>query len=151
MAGSANTLKHEFVVVDKRSGEGNNPKLDKTRFNHGTGRGENYKKIHDFSFTNTAKVGLAIKYVKSAVESYGSYTNDKLRQRQLDKVATFATYAVGIGVAGPIGVAYAIGDMAFRSVNYAIGVDKQNAQARALRDISGIAARERSRSNGARL
>lgn len=151
MAGSANTLRHEYVVVDKTSGQSSNPKLNRTRFNHGTGRGENYKRIHDFSFTNTAKIGLAVKYVKSAVEAYGSYTNDRLRQRQLDKVATLATYAVGIGVAGPIGIVYAVGDMAFRSVNYAIGLDKANVQARALRDITGIAARERSRSSGARL
>lgn len=148
MAFSPNSLKHEFVVVDKRE---QNPKLDKRQFNKGTGRGENYKKIHDFSFTNTAKVGLAIKNIKAGIEAYGQYTNDRLRQRQISKVMTLATYAVGIKLAGPIGIAYAVGDMTMKAVGNAIENDKKNIQARVLRDISGIAARERSRSSGVRL
>jgi len=148
MAVSANNLRHEFVIVDKRE---QNPKLDKRKFNKGTGRGENYKKIHDFSFTNTAKVGLAIKNIKAGIEAYGQYTNDGLQQRQISKVMTLATYAVGIKLAGPIGIAYAVGDMTMKAVGKSIENNAKNIQARTLREISGIAARERSRSNGVRL
>lgn len=55
-----------------------------------------------------------------ANELVGNYSGDRLTQRQVQTALTFAQYGVGIAVAGPIGVAYAAGDLAYRGINYQI-------------------------------
>lgn len=146
---SANTLENVFIIQDNRSPtEG---KIDKRSFNKGTGRGANYRQIHELNFSSVAKLGLALRQVKLANEVVGSYTNNRLRQRRVERLMTFAQYGVGIAVAGPIGVAYAAGDIAYRSLNYAIRNNKHNEEAAMKRDISGIAARSMSRTSGIKI
>lgn len=144
-----NTLENVFVIKDQR--DSFDQKIDKRSFNKGGGRGANYRKIHETNFTSVAKLGLALRTVKLSNEVVGSYTNNRLRQRRVERLMTFAQYGIGVAVAGPIGIAYAAGDIAYRSLNFSIQNNKQNEEAAMKRDISGIAARSMSRTNGIKI
>lgn len=126
-------------------------KNDGRKFNGTKKKGKNSENIHKTNFKSYAKLGLALRQVKLANEVVGSYTNNRLRQRNLDVAYTFTQYGVGLVVAGPIGVVYAGGDLAYRGMNYAIKLDRHNKEARMIRDISGIGARNMSRNNGVKI
>jgi len=126
-------------------------KDDGRKMNRGTGRGANYRGIHEMNFTSVAKLGLGLKQVRMANELVGAYTGDRLTQRRVETAQLFAQYAVGIGVAGPIGIAYAVGDMAFRSASFEIKRSRENQKARFLRELSGNNARNQSRGVGEKL
>jgi len=147
---SANTLVHEFLVSPKPS-ESVNQKQDNRKLNRGTGRGANYRSIHEVNFTSVAKLGLGIRQVRMANELVGAYTSDKLMQRKVETAMTFAQYGVGVAVAGPIGVAYALGDMAFRGASFEIKRSRENQVSRYIKDLSGNNARSHSRSSGVKL
>jgi hypothetical protein len=146
-----NTLSTQFNIVVN---EGNNPsefKNDARKNNRGRGRGANYRGIHEINFTSVAKLGLGIRQVRMANELVGAYTGDRLTQRQVETGLTFAQYGVGLVVAGPIGIAYAFGDMAYRTANYEIKRTRENQIARYIKDLSGNNARNQSRSRGDKL
>ena len=126
-------------------------KDDGRKLNKGKGRGANYRGIHEINFTSVAKLGLALRQVRMANELVGSYTGDRLTQRRVQTAMTFAQYGIGIAVAGPIGIGYAIGDLAFRSASFEIGRTRENQKARFLRELSGNNARNQSRSSGEKL
>lgn len=131
---------------------GNQPqKTDARKLNRGSGRGENYRGIHDINFSSVAKLGLGLKQVRMANELVGAYTGDRLTQRQFQTGQLFAQYAIGIKIAGPIGIAYAVGDMAYRAANFEINRTRENQIARKIKDLSGNNARNMSRSSGNKL
>lgn len=148
---SANTLVHEFRVSPLVIESIAQTRSDGKKLNKGTGRGANYQSIHDINFTSVAKLGLALRQVRMANELVGAYTGDKLTQRRVQTALTFAQYGVGLAVAGPIGVAYAAGDLAYRGINYEIQRTNQNTKARIIRDLSGNVARNHSRQSGEKL
>ena len=113
---SANTL--ETVINFQLPQSQPEDSGDGRRLNRGSGRGANYRGIHNINFTSVAKLGLGLRQVRMANEIVGSYTADKLTQRRGQTALTFAQYGVGLAVAGPIGIAYAAGDLAYRSLNY---------------------------------
>lgn len=126
-------------------------KDDGRKMNRGKGRGANYRGIHEINFTSVAKLGLGLRQVRMANELVGAYTGDRLTQRKVQTAQLFAQYAIGIKVAGVIGVAYAVGDMAFRSAGFEIARSRENQKARFLRELSGNNARNQSRSGGEKL
>ena len=126
-------------------------KDDGRKMNRGKGRGANYRGIHDINFTSVAKLGLGLKQVRMANELVGAYTGDRLTQRKVQTALTFVQYGVGVAVAGPIGIAYAVGDLAFRGASFEIARSRDNQKARFLRDLSGNNARNQSRSSGEKL
>lgn len=126
-------------------------KDDGRKFNKGKGRGKLSENIHKINFKSIAKLGLGIRQVRMANELVGAYTGDRLTQRKVETAMTFAQYGIGIAYAGPIGVAYAAGDLAYRALNYEIRRTRENTIARKIRDISGNSARSFSRSSGEKL
>lgn len=147
---SANTLVHEFKVVPEEVTV-ESKKSDGKKLNKGTGRGANYRSIHEINFTSVAKLGLGIRQVRMANELVGSYSGDRLTQRQVQTALTFAQYGVGIAVAGPIGVAYAAGDLAYRGINYQIKRTRENQVSSFIKDLSGNNARNHSRTSGLKI
>lgn len=130
----------------------NQPKKnDARKLNSGSGRGENYRNIHDINFTSVAKLGLGLKQVRMANELVGAYTGDRLTQRRFETGQLFAQYGVGVAVAGPIGVFYAAGDLAYRAANFQIARSRNNQIARKIKDLSGNNARNMSRNSGNKL
>lgn len=146
---SANTLETviNFQLPQAKSEDGG----DGRNLNRGRGRGANYRGIHNINFTSVAKLGLALRQVRMGNEIVGSYTGDKLTQRRVQTGLTFAQYGVGLAVAGPIGVAYAAGDLAYRSLNYEIQRSRRNQMASYTRELSGNSARNHSRTSGEKL
>lgn len=146
---SANTM--ETVIkfqlpqsIPEDNGDGRN-------LNRGGGRGANYRSIHKINFTSVAKLGLGLRQIRMGNEAVGAYTGDKLTQRRVQTGLTFAQYGVGLAVAGPIGVAYAAGDLAYRSLNYEIQRSRNNQMAAYTRELSGNSARNHSRTPGEKL
>lgn len=144
-----NTMATQFTLNIQTNDDPKQSKNDGRKM--GKGRGANYRNIHDVNFTSVAKLGLAIRQVKMGNEVVGSYTNNRLRQRKGEAALTFAQYGVGLAVAGPIGIAYAAGDIGYRALNNSIKINVENNKARLKREISGIATREMSRSRGLKL
>lgn len=126
-------------------------KEDNRKFNKGRGRGKLSENIHDINFKSIAKLGLGIRQVRMSNELVGSYTGDKITQRKVETALTFAQYGIGIAYAGPIGVAYAAGDLAYRSLNFNIRRTRENTIARHIQRISGNTARNYSRTRGEKL
>lgn len=126
-------------------------KDDNRKLNKGRGRGKLSENIHDVNFKSIARLGLAIRTVRMANEVVGGYTGDKITQRKVNTAITFAQYGIGIAYAGPIGVAYAAGDLAYRALNYNIRRERENRIARHVREMSGNTARNYSRTSGDKL
>lgn len=146
---SANTL--ETVINFQLPQSSSEDSGDGRKLNKGRGRGANYRGIHQINFTSVAKLGLALRQVRMGNEMVGAYTGDKLTQRKVQTGLTFAQYGVGVAVAGPIGIAYAAGDLAYRSLNYEIQRTKNNQIANYTRELSGNSARNHSRTSGEML
>jgi hypothetical protein len=145
-----NTMTTQYTFNIQTQGDPKSVKNDGRKM--GKGRGANYNKnIHDINFTSVAKLGLGLRQIKMANEVVGAYTNNRLRQRKGEVALTMAQYGVGLAVAGPIGIAYALGDIGYRSLNNSIKINIENNKARLKREISGIAAREMSRSRGSKI
>lgn len=126
-------------------------KDDGRKLNKGKGRGKLSENVHKINFKSIAKLGLSIRTARMANELVGSYTGDRLTQRRITTAMTFAQYGIGIAYAGPIGVAYVAGDLAYRIANERIEVSKQNQISGYLRNLSGNNARNQSRSSGEKL
>jgi len=110
--------------------------------------GENTMK---FNFKSMAKIGLGIRQSRMVNEMVGAYSGDRLRQRRVNMQMQYATYAIGVAKFGVFGVAYAAGDLGYRTVMHSIENQKKSREARHMRDISGIAARSQGRNDGSKL
>ena len=96
-----------------------------------------------------AGVGLAFRAGAMGNETFGAYTENRLRQRKVAKGLTFAKYAVGIYTLGPVGVAYMASDLGYRTLQYNIGIQKQNREANYYKRLSGNNSSSGSRYRGA--
>ena len=137
------------IIVPENSSQ--ETKDDARKLNRGKGRGKLSENVHKVNFKSIAKLGLSIRTVRMANELVGTYTGDRLTQRRITTAMTFAQYGIGIAYAGPIGVAYAVGDMAYRVANERMEISKQNQISGYLRNLSGNNARNQSRSSGEKL
>jgi hypothetical protein len=146
---SANTLESVFNVVmpDAESGQ----KFDGKKIRRARPMGKNSENIHKINFKSIAKLGLSIRTVRMANEVVGSYTGDRLTQRGITTGMTFLQYGVGITQFGLFGVAYAAGDLAYRSLNYEVKRSRENRIANYIKDLSGNNARNQSRSPGVKI
>lgn len=127
------------------------PKEDDRKFNKGKARGKLSENIHKVNFKSIAKLGLGIRQLRMTNEIVGAYTGDRITQRTVSTGITLAQYGVGIAYAGPVGLAYAAGDVAFRTVNFQIKRSRDNRMARAIRNLSGNESRNHSRMGGDKL
>ena len=139
-------LRRDYILIERQTAE--NTRHDGRALNKGGMRGVTSKNIMDTGFKKVAQLGVAIRGVRMANEMVGSYTNNRIRQKRTQKFMTMATYAIGIKVAGPIGIAYAASDMAYRNLMHQIDVGKQNDEARMRRNLMGISVRNHSRTGG---
>lgn len=146
---SANTLVHVFEVNMKDNGQ--EQKFDGRKLNKGRGRGKLSENVHKVNFKSIAKLGLGIRQVRMTNELVGSYTGDRLTQRGVTTGLTFVQYGIGISQFGPLGVAYAAGDMAYRTMNYEIKRSRENKIANYIKDLSGNNARNQSRTSGVKI
>ena len=126
-------------------------KDDGRKFNKGKSNGKLSKHIHNINLKSVAKLGLGLRQVRMANEVVGSYTGDRLRQRKIESGITLLQYGIGIGVSGPIGISYALGDIAYRTLNFEIKRTRENTLSRHIREMSGNTARSFSRSGGEKL
>jgi hypothetical protein len=146
---SANTLESVFNVTV--TNDGNEQKFDGRKLNRGRGRGKLSENVHKVNFKSIAKLGLGIRQVRMANELVGAYTGDRLTQRAITTGMTFMQYGIGIMQFGPLGAAYAAGDLAYRSLNYEIKRGRENKIANYIKDLSGNNARNQSRSPGIKI
>lgn len=142
-------LRRDYVLIERQSPQ--NSRSDGRALNKGGMRGVTSRNIMDTGFKKVAQLGVAIRGARMANEAVGSYTNNRVRQKRTQGMMTMATYAVGIQVAGPLGIAYAASDMAYRSLMHNIEIGKQNDEARMRRNLMGISVRNHSRSGGERI
>jgi hypothetical protein len=105
-----------------------------TKMNRGR---EDNKNVTLGNLKGFAGLGLAFRMGQMGNEMFGSYTNDRLQQRKRQVALTYAKYAVGIALNPALGTLYAGQDMAYRSINYSIGVQKQNREADYYKRLSG--------------
>ena len=146
----AQDLKQTFIVLDRAP----NPQVEKEdgrAFKQGQMRGPTSKNIMDHSFKKVAQLGVGIRGIRMANEAVGAYTNNRVRQKRTQRNMTMAQYAVGIKVAGPIGLAYAASDLGYRGVMHQIDIRNQNDKARMMRELMGINVRSHSRHGGEKV
>jgi hypothetical protein len=142
-------LRRDYILIQRPSPE--NTRHDGRALNKGGMRGVTSRNIMDTGFKKVAQLGVAIRGLKMANETVGSYTNNRVRQKRTQRNMTFATYAIGLKVAGPIGIAYAASDMAYRGLMYNIDIQRRNDEARMTRDLMGVSVRSHSRNSGEKL
>ena len=142
-------LQKNYILMEKPSAE--TTRQDGRALRQGQMRGVTSKNIMDTGFKKVAQLGVAVRGMRMANEMVGSYTNNRVRQKRTQRNMTMMNYAIGIKVAGPIGIAYAASDIAYRSAMHAIDVGKQNDEARMRRDLMGVSVRSNSRRSGEKL
>jgi hypothetical protein len=142
-------LYKDYILIERPTPE--NTRNDGRALNKGRMRGVTSKNIMDSSFKKVAQLGVGIRTARMANELVGSYTNNRVRQKRTQRNMTMATYAIGIKVAGPIGIAYAAGDLAYRGLMHQIDIGKRNDEARMRRELMGITVRNHSRTRGERV
>jgi hypothetical protein len=137
-----------IVVPDSMSQEA---KDDSKKLRFGKGKGKLSENVHKVNFKSIAKLGLAIRTARMANEVVGSYTGDRLTQRRINTAMTFMQYGIGIAYAGPVGIAYAVGDVGYRVLMQNNEMTLNNQKASFLRNLSGNNARNQSRNRGEKL
>jgi hypothetical protein len=105
----------------------------------------------DITNSNLKKIfnlGLAFNTLQKGNEILGAYTENRLRQRRIDVGTTFVKYGIGIAINPLAGSIYAGSDLAYRSLQYGIKVQKKNREAEYYRRLSGNSAYSGSRYGG---
>jgi len=111
----------------------------------------NFQKNQEITSNNirgVAKIGTVFKIAQMGNETVGAYTGDRLRQRKVQVGITMAKYGVGVAMFGPLGVAYMATDLGYRSLQYNIGINKQNREANYYKRLSGNNSNSGSRYRG---
>ena len=142
-------LRRNYVLIERPTP--GSEKQDGRALRQGQMRGGLSRNIMDTGFKKVAQLGVAIRGTKMANEMVGSYTNNRVRQKRTQRNMTMATYAIGLKVAGPIGIAYAASDMAYRMTMHNIDIGKRNDEARMRRELVNISVRDQSRRRGEKV
>ena len=142
-------LRRDYILLERSNIE--QERFDGRALRKGQMRGVTSKNIMNTGFKKVAQLGVALRATRMANEVVGAYTNNRVRQKRTQMVQTMATYGIGIKVAGPIGIAYAAGDMAYRSIMHNIDIGRSNDEARMRRELMGINARQNSRGGGEKV
>ena len=121
---------------------------NKTTLGGGMGGAEDASKISQSNLRNVFTIGLAFNKGQQANELMGAYTNNRLRQRKINTAMTFAKYGIGLAAMPVVGAIYAGGDLAYRSLQYGIKIQKGNRKADYYKRLSGNVASSGSRYKG---
>ncbi len=117
------------------------------KMNNGT-TNTNTKSLTSTNLKGFAGIGLAFRMAQMGNEVFGAYTEDRLKQRQRQVGLTFVKYGVGIALNPVLGSAYMLQDLSYRSLQYTIGIQKQNREADYYKRLSGNNANSGSRYRG---
>jgi hypothetical protein len=117
-----------------------------TKMNRGKG---NNKEVTTGNLKGFAGLGLAFRGIQMANETFGAYTENRLRQREIQKGLTYAKYATGIALNPALGAVYMATDLSYRTLQYNIGIQKQSREADYYKRLSGNNASSGSRYRGA--
>ena len=82
-------------------------------------------------------IGLALNTIQKGNELAGAYTNNRLRQRKMDRNLTFVKYGIGVAVNPLAGGIYALSDTVYRTGQYHIKLQKKAREASYYRMLSG--------------
>ena len=102
----------------------------------------------NFNLSRVINIGLGFNLAQKGNELVGAYTENRLRQRQFNQAMTYAKYGIGLAISPAVGTIYALGDVAYRSAQYGIRVQKGNREADYYRRLSGNNANSGSRYRG---
>ena len=114
-------------------------------------RNKNGEAIMKYNFKSIAKAGLALRWARMGNEMVGAYTGRRMVQQRIQASLTFASYGIGIAVAGPFGALYTTADVSYRTFNHQVNVMNQNVKSEIVRSKSGNATRLGSRNSGDKL
>jgi len=117
-----------------------------TKMNRGTQSSN--KEITAGNLKGFAGLGMTFRVAQMGTELQGSFTENRLRQRQVRVGLTFAKYAVGIALNPALGGIYAVSDLSYRALQYGIEVQKKNREADYYRRLSGNNSYSNSRYSG---
>lgn len=95
--------------------------------------------ITESNLRNIFTVGMAFSTLQQANELAGAYTNNRIQQRKNQNKMTFVKYGVGVAINPLGGSVYALKDLGYRSLQYAIQTQKQNREAEFYGRLSGSA------------
>lgn len=98
---------------------------------------DNAEEGTNFNLSRVFTIGLAFNLAQKYNEAMGSYTENRIAQRKFDTALTFAKYGIGLAINPAVGLAYAVGDLGYRAIQYNISLDKKNKEARYFRELSG--------------
>ena len=82
-------------------------------------------------------LGLAFNTIQKGNEITGAWTQNRLRQRKIDRNLTFAKYAIGIAINPFAGGIYMASDLSYRAIMYGIKKERENIQSRYYQELSG--------------
>ncbi len=114
-------------------------------------RNKNGEAIMKYNFKSIAKAGLALRWGRMGNEMVGAYTGRRLRQQRVQTGLTFASYGIGMAVAGPFGAMYTAADIGYRNFNHQVNMLNRNAEAEIISEITGNNTRRGSRNGGDKL
>ena len=124
-------------------GGGNLAKMNRGQEN------QNDKALTIGNLKGFASLGLAFRGASMATEVFGSYTEDRLKQRKRRQSITYGKYLTGIALNPALGMVYAVSDISYRTLQYNIGVQKRSREAEYYKRLSGNNASSGSRYKGA--
>ena len=128
---------------------GGNIYKNKNTLNSGMyGNQETGNQATEFNLRRVVNLGLAFNTMQKGNEIVGAYTENRLRQRQINTAMTFAKYGIGLAVNPVAGAVYAGSDLAYRGIMYGIDVQKKNREANYYKRLSGNNANSGSRYRG---
>lgn len=116
-----------------------------TKMNRGI---DNEKEITVGNLKGFASLGMVFRGTQMLNETFGAYTENRLFQRKVQKGITFAKYGVGIALNPALGAVYMASDISYRTLQYNIGIQKQNREAGYYRRLSGNNSNSGSRYRG---
>jgi len=111
---------------------------------------QNKKELTIGNLKGFAGLGLAIRGMQMGNETFGAYTNNRLRQRKIQRGITFAKYGIGLALNPALGAIYMASDLGYRTLQYNIGIQKQNREADYYKRLSGNNSNSGSRYTGVR-
>lgn len=117
------------------------------KMNRGTQ--QNNKEITIGNLKGFASLAMAFRGAQMSNETFGAYTENRLFQRKMQKGLTYAKYATGIALNPALGAVYMASDIGYRTLQYNVGIQKQNREADYYRRLSGNNSNSGSRYRGA--
>ena len=136
------------VAGGNRRGSFSGGNLSKTKTTLNSRTSNNGEEQTNINLSKVFSIGLAFNLAQKYGEIRGAYTEDRIQQRRFNQGMTFAKYGIGIALNPAVGLTYAVGDLAYRGIQYNIGIQKKNQEAQYYKRLSGNTANSGSRYRG---